>query len=370
MIRILFFIENFSGGGAEKVLCNLVNAMDQSKFDITVQSIWPSPEGKLLNPGVRYRSVYPVRNSLTKKLYRLEAAMGWTYPLHIKDHYDIECAYLEFGSTKIISSSNNRNAVKLAWVHCDLEKSIASRESIEKKCGQWYKKFDKVVCVSEQVKASFDRIFQNRFPSVVLRNYIDTETIVARSQEPIAAQKPIGKLLLLAVGTLYPPKNYPRLLRSVQRLIEDGSKVELWILGDGEQRSMLEAFVAEHGLSESVRFWGFQKNPYPFFRLADLLVCSSNYEGFSTVISEGLILGKPIVTTECSGMRELLGDSEYGLITDNSDEAFTHGLKRMIEDTDRRNDYAKNAAHRADAILGAQLLKKTETFFEDTLASK
>ena len=39
MIKILFFIESLSGGGAEKVLCNLVNSMDQTKFDITVQTL-------------------------------------------------------------------------------------------------------------------------------------------------------------------------------------------------------------------------------------------------------------------------------------------------------------------------------------------
>ena len=61
-----------------------------------------------------------------------------------------------------------------------------------------------------------------------------------------------------------------------------------------------------------------------------LLVCSSIFEGFSTFVTEGLILGKPIVTTDVSGMREILGDSEYGLITANDDEAFYEGVKRML----------------------------------------
>ena len=75
---------------------------------------------------------------------------------------------------------------------------------------------------------------------------------------------------------------------------------------------------------------GFRDNPYCLMGTADLLVCSSVFEGFSTFITEGLILGKPIVTTDVSGMRELLGDSEYGLITANDDEAFYEGVKRML----------------------------------------
>lgn len=55
---------------------------------------------------------------------RAEAAAGLTYPLHIKDDYDIEAAYLECGSTKIMASSTNQKALKLAWVHCDLAKKL------------------------------------------------------------------------------------------------------------------------------------------------------------------------------------------------------------------------------------------------------
>ena len=57
MIKLLFFIEKLGGGGAEKVLRDLVNHMDQSQFDITVQSVWPYEEGKQLVPGVKYKSV-------------------------------------------------------------------------------------------------------------------------------------------------------------------------------------------------------------------------------------------------------------------------------------------------------------------------
>lgn len=121
MINILFFIESLSGGGAEKVLRNLVNAMDQTKFCITVQTLYPDDAGKYLAPGIRYRYCYPAKNRINELRMRAEAAAGLTYPLHIKDDYDIEVAYLECGSTKIMASSTNQKALKLAWVHSDLQ---------------------------------------------------------------------------------------------------------------------------------------------------------------------------------------------------------------------------------------------------------
>ena len=94
MIKILFFIEELVGGGAEKVLQNLANNMDQSQFDITVQSVWPYQGEKILAPGIRYKSLYPVKNRITEHIYRLEAAAGLAYRLHMKDNYDIEVAFL------------------------------------------------------------------------------------------------------------------------------------------------------------------------------------------------------------------------------------------------------------------------------------
>ena len=360
LIKILFFIEKFGGGGAEKVLRDLVNHMDRSKFDITVQSVWPYEEGKLLNPGIRYKSVYAARNALTEKQYRIEAALGLTYSLRIKDNYDIECAFLESGPTKVIAYSTNRHAAKLAWVHCDLMKYTSEPEQFAKKCSPWYERFDKVVCVSQTAKGSFDELFSNRFESTVLYNYVDDREIREKAAAPIQIQKPDGSLLMLAVGTLYPPKNYPRLLRTFHRLKQERDNLELWILGDGVQRDELQRMAEELQIASSVRFLGFQTNPYPYMQKADLLVCSSNYEGFSTVITEGLILGMPIVTTECSGMRELLGESEYGCVTKNNDEAFYQGVKRMTEDEELRLHYAEKALQKGKTISGESLLMQTE----------
>lgn len=87
MINILFFIESLSGGGAEKVLCNLVNAMDQTQFAITVQTLYPEDAGKYLAQGIRYRYCYPKASRWNDRRMRIEAALGLTYPLHIRDAY-------------------------------------------------------------------------------------------------------------------------------------------------------------------------------------------------------------------------------------------------------------------------------------------
>lgn len=78
--------------------------------------------------------------------------------------------------------------------------------------------------------------------------------------------------------------------------------------GRRNRQGKLEQYIKQHHLETCVRLSGFHTNPYPYLAKADLFVCSSRAEGYSTVITEALILGLPIITTRCAGMQELLGE--------------------------------------------------------------
>ena len=363
MIKILFFIETLKAGGAEKVMIDLVNHMDQTKFDITVHTVWPCDARKYLAPGIHYKSMYAAENKANHLRYRVEAESGLAYRLHIKDDYDIECAYLEMGPTKVMSASTNQKAKKLAWVHCDLSKKVGDTDAFVAKAGPQYRKFDEIICVSENVQEAFVKLFGTDVPSRVIHNVVEDDVIrkKATANLPEGLQK--KRFTIATLGRLTHQKGYDILLKVHNRLLRDGFAFDLWIAGEGEDRPMLEQYIADHGLADSVKLLGFQENPYPILEAADLLVCSSRYEGLSTFVTEGLILGKPIVTTDCTGMRELLGDSEFGLITDMNEDALYDGIRRLLQDEDLRNNYAKKAELRGRDFSTAMLVKNTEDYF-------
>lgn len=369
MIKILFFIENLTEGGAEKVLRNLVNNMDRSKFDITVQTVWPCDFEKYLVKGIKHKSMYAVRNTVNQNRYRIEAETGIAYKLHIKDDYDIECAYLEAGATKIMSASTNKKAKKLAWVHCDLKKAMADPEAYAEKTKPYYAKYDRVICVSQNVKDSFVELFGDAVPVEVLYNTVDDGEICRMSKESLPDGIQKRRFTVLTVGRLSAPKKFLRMLKAHKRLLDDGFEHELWILGEGPERAELEKYIADNSLEDSAILLGFHSNPYCFMREADLLACSSDYEGFSTFATEGTILGRSIVTTDCGGMRELLGNSEFGLITELNDEAFYEGLKKMLCNDALRRDYADKAAIRGRDFSARSLAEKTEKYFEELINS-
>lgn len=368
MIKVLFFIETLGGGGAEKVLCDLVNHMDQSKFDITVETLWPCEESNRLAKGIRYKSVYRSRSRLNQFRMRMESALGLVYRLHMKDDYDIEIAYLEMGSTKIIASSTNKRAKKVAWVHCDLAIRVADVNSFVKAASLQYRMFDRIVCVSEGGLQSYINLFGNNPPACVIYNTIDDRVIKELSCHPLPLNAERRRFTVVTVGRLTYQKAYERLIEIHKRLIGDGYKYDMWIVGDGELRNTLEKIVNESGLGDSVKLWGFQMNPYPFIKAADLLICSSRSEGLSTFVTEGLILGKPIIATCCAGMRDLLGDSEYGIITENSLEGLYTGLKQCLDDPEMLAGYAIKAGERGKAFSAQALTRKTELFLEDLVS--
>lgn len=373
MIKILFFIDSITGGGAEKVLRNLVNNMDQDKFDITVQTIDHASADKYLRKEIHYKSINRFQNPVLKKIYqywiRLCAELKILYPLYIKDDYDIEVAYLECGPTKIISSSTNKKAVKIAWVHCDLEKKEGFVKSISKS-KKYYKKFDKVVCVSQNVKQSFERLFGKEPESVVLYNVNDEREIIEKANLLSPFQRRSEGELLVAVGRLTRQKGFDRLIEACRMLQDEEYRFELWILGEGPERENLEMMIRKYHLENRITLWGFVENPYPCIKQADILVCSSRYEGLSTVVTEGLILGKAIVTTACTGMDELLGDSEYGVIVEDSIDGIYLGVQKLLDSKQLRIQYAESAKSNSKRNSMHSRAETTMLFLQKSFSEK
>ena len=97
---------------------------------------------------------------------------------------------------------------------------------------------------------------------------------------------------------------------------------------------------------------------------SDLVICPSYTEGLSTVVTEALILCKPILTTDCGGMHELLGNSEYGYIVANTDEELLKGLKTIVLNPDMRTYYSECAKERGGKFMKKEVVDETIALLE------
>ena len=93
----------------------------------------------------------------------------------------------------------------------------------------------------------------------------------------------------------------------------------------------------------------------------DLYVCSSRSEGFSTSVTESLIVGTPVVTTLCSGMKEMLGENnEYGIVTENDEDALYEGIKKMLTTEGLLEYYSEKALERGKKFSTEKTVKAVE----------
>lgn len=364
MKKILFLIHDLGQGGAEKVLVNLVNHLDRSKFDISVTALFGGGVNEqFLAPDIHYNAVFPKEFPGNSKLMKL-LTPEQLHRLCVKEHYDIEVSYLEGPSARVISGCQDTNTKLVSWIHVEQHTmgNLAASFRNDEEASACYNRFDQIVCVSDYVHDDFCRILDFRKPCRVLYNTVESDKILAWAREEVAELEDDGKIRLIAVGTLKKSKGYMRLLSIIKRLRDEKYPIHLYILGIGPLQSEMEAFIRQNKLEGTVTLLGYQTNPYKYVSKCDLLVCASFAEGFSTAATEALIMGTPVCTVEVSGMKEMLGENdEWGFVTGNSEEALYRGIKRLLDDSALLADYRAKAAERGKFFSTKRTVEAVES---------
>ena len=114
--------------------------------------------------------------------------------------------------------------------------------------------------------------------------------------------------------------------------------------------------IDERGAGGYITLTGSQKNPYPYIKEADLLVCSSYFEGYNLTVAEAVVLGVPVLSTRCAGPCEILDGGEYGMIVENSEDGLYEGLKKLLCDKALLENYREKAIERRDFFDKEKLL--------------
>lgn len=364
MKKLLFIIPTLSHGGAEKVLVNLVNNLDKNKFDITVQTFFDGGVNKqYLKSHIKTKTVFKKVFPANSYLFALFSPK-FLYKRFIKEHYDIIVSYLEGPTARIVSGCIDENTKLVSWIHCkmDTEKAASVGFRSFKEAKKCYNKFDYTACVSQWVKNWFVDIFDFKKPIGVLYNTIETDEIIAKSNEPIddvAFDKDCFNII--SVGKVIAVKAFMRLAHLHKRLLDEGIKNHIYILGVGDEQSKIEKYLADNNLTNTFTFLGYNTNPYKYVKACDLYVCSSLSEGFSTSVTESLIVGTPVVTTLCSGMQEMLGENnEYGIVTENNEDALYEGVKKILTTPNMLKDYSDKALDRGKYFSTEKTTKAVE----------
>ena len=373
MKNILFFMETVDFGGAETVFTNIIKNINKSKFCIKVVT---ERDHELFTDEIKAAVPYDcfiktersaVRDFWNKIVIKLSLVLSEKNirKYFIRGNYDVEVAFCEGYSTKIIGNSGKKNCKKIAWVHTDViknpwsEKIFGSAEE-EKKC---YEEFDAIVCVAETMKESFIKKYGMAEKVHVLYNPLDFESVIKKSAEKTDFNFGDGMKFVLA-GTFIKIKGFDRFVKVCKRLKDDGEHFSALIMGDGEEKENIKKIIAETNLGDTVKILDFQTNPYKYIAHSDVYVCSSYAEGYSTAVSESVALNVPVITTECSGMREIFGENECGIICENSEDGLYNAMKKVLNDPSLLKKFSAEEKKRANDFSLQKRVKAIEDFLE------
>ena len=160
---------------------------------------------------------------------------------------------------------------------------------------------------------------------------LDAEKILKKSEESISNCSKENIYTFLNVGRhTEEDKKLTRLIEAAKKLNEDKLNFRILLVGSGNKTEEYKQMVKEYGLENKIIFLGKKQNPYPYFKIADSLILTSEYEGFPVVYLEAMLLELPIITTEVSDSLKVVKD-KYGIVTKKDVNSIYVAMKQAIQ---------------------------------------
>lgn len=377
MKKILFVIDSLACAGAEKSLITLLSLIDYSKYEVDLQlfsyggeleNLLPK-DVKLLEPfNYTNFTALSLKKAIQDGIFRLKlrylfsrlkfsfilrkgkydnrakARLFWEINKNCieesEKEYDIAIAYAQ-GVPTFYVADRVRAKRKFAWVNVSYQLEGIEKEYQREK----YKKFNKIVLVSDSVKDIFEEVypeFREKFEVI----YDINNPKIMEDMSKIGDKLPNkDEIKLLTIGRLANQKGYDIALEACKILKDRGIKFKWYALGKGPLKEEIEQKIDELGLKEHFILLGITPNPYGYIKSADMYVQTSRFEGFGLAIAEARILNIPVVTTEFDAVYNQMVQRKNGIVTQMNAQSVADGIMELIENSELKNsiiEYLKN----------------------------
>jgi glycosyltransferase involved in cell wall biosynthesis len=336
-VKVCFVIPSLSGGGAERVAVQVLNALDGDRWDRSMYLFTRSgPFLAEVAPAVRLESADT--SSRVGRWRGLRCFVRRARP-------DVVVAFLSYLSV-LTATRAARVGTRVVF---DVVTPVSAflTDSEYRWSGRWNRRLfsaamrigcaltDLIVATSRGVAE--DLVDSFGAPSARVRvvpNPVDLAAVAAAAQVPLdqtlrARWKPP---VVVAAGRLAEAKNYPLLIDAFAMLREQ-MPASLFILGKGDAEPALRERIQARGLGDVVHLCGFQSNPWKYIARADVFALTSHYEGFGNVVVEAMACGVPVVATSSPGTRDIVSSGADGLLVERHEPAaVAAALARVLTD--------------------------------------
>lgn len=296
-LEILFAIPSLDHGGPDRVMFEILCALDRKRFVPRLMvgaaggyyaARLPSDVSIEVIGGGRYplvralRAVRRLSPDIVFGTLRMIQTLGLGQPLFRRRTKLIvrQATHASTDWEALIASARLKHTVSRALTLAALRRA------------------DAIVCQSEAMKDDMRALLGAAADLQVVPNPIDVAAVARAAAIPAPIR---GTPALISVGRFARVKGYDLLLGAMPAILAAHPAAHLTILGDSSERAAHEQLARELGVAEAVTFAGFDAEPLPKVRAADLFVLASRYEGFPNAALEAVACGTPIVLTGCPG---------------------------------------------------------------------
>lgn len=332
MKKMLFAAYSLGVGGIETALITLLQELIKKEHEITL--VLEKKEGILLetlDSKIKVIEYTPSNNKIIPIRKFINMCKQLKFKLKYKNKFDFSAAYATYSlSNGFIARTASKNSV--LWVHTDY---LARNNNDEEKTREYYKElkaeeFAKIVFVSRQARNNFLKLFPHcQEKAIYCNNLINGDKIIEKSKEEIQEEKEDITTFLTVARHNENEKKLSRLIKVAEMLKNDGFKFRILFVGDGQDTNFYKEIVESKNLNDTITFLGQKKNPYPYYKISDCVVLTSEYEGYPVVFLESMLLKTPIITTNVSDYDEIEG--KYGIVTSKEIDSIYTEMKNFIQ---------------------------------------
>ncbi len=368
--KILFVIHSFAGGGAERLLIDILKHIDRKRFRPMVLTLGPENAYPDEMPGDIETVCLYKRSAL--EFFRLAHVLSGIIRDELPDATISFCGYANYLTVLAAKLSGRKKPVVISEMVCLTQSLSGARFGSVKRLivKRLYPEASSAVAVSSGVKEDLCGNY-NVSPAKcrVILNSADIDGIRRKAAEEIEhhwfrEDVPV----IAACGRLVPQKNYPLLLKSMKKVLEE-IEARLFVLGAGADEDKLKKLADGLGLGGNVCFAGFMKNPHKYIASSDIFVLSSDWEGFPSVIIDAMACGVPVISTRCpSGPDEIITDGVNGLLVPTGDEnSMAQAVLKLLNDGLLRKRLAEAGKRRSEDFRVEKMVAEYEKLFEECI---
>lgn len=360
--KILFILGVLDSGGVAKSLVSLINAVDRKTYDVSLllvsksrgpyYDLLPSDLNILNNDvmssvgsikGLKYLLLHGHILLTLGTLLRLFVAYfskPWSAYLlsrlmpKVSDEYDLIVDYNGQQQTYYMVDKLKARK-KVSFFHSDYSKW----PYYYKMDKRYYPKLDAVFTISPICVDVLKTFFPKHKSKIHLFENISSLKVINKLAEEPIEFKSSAQWKFLTVGHICKNKGTDLAIEAAALLKQDGLDFVWYFIGNTAELSTFMPLVEKYGLQDNFVFLGLKSNPYPYFKLADIVVHPSLFEGKSVTLDEAKLLCKPVVVTNFSTVGDQFENGVNANIVEMNPKSIANGIMDLVSDNEKRQKY-------------------------------